>query len=213
MKYLGNPRIEGFTLREPIHGNRIFLMNQYQFDLPEHFIDQLVIYSHDPKDTALNQYTGDTVRFASKEKIVEKWLPRGRTIYTLSDPENRILYGIRWLGVEDMPERDDFTEDINPAEYKFTGAIRLYGAARSIGLSKPYSKETYRHFFTTQDYRRVAGTGMWAINSVGNDVIFSTDKEIGLRVVTRPDNKGKVLKVVSAEEMLRNIRRSDLGLK
>ena len=153
-------------------------------------IGQLVVYSG--SDPEVVRFTSDSERFQDRDAY-ERWLKKGRTVYTLSNGEGNLL-GLIWYGAEPIPQRE-FIVSLNPDLYGFTSARRTYAEARGKGLAAPFSQICQVDFTSLSAYLQRPSPHFWVENSADNIPAMKLADVLGYRVVTKPDQNNKVLLV------------------
>lgn len=98
-------------------------------------------------DQAVGMFTSDAQRFSSVEAF-NKWREENkRMIYTLVD-ESGQLAGISWVGEKELPSGYTYPGWLNPKEYHYTTAVRVYGVARGVGVGSDFQKLAIEHYLT-----------------------------------------------------------------
>ena len=113
----------------------------------------------------------------------QKWLDRGKYIYTLISPNNDLM-GIIWFSQE-KPNFDSYmlTEQFDHDHYSFTFAIRLYSAARGVGLAKQFASIATTHFTQSDSCRMEPRNGIWLDVKSTNLAAISIYKGLGFKQV------------------------------
>lgn len=184
----------------------ILVVNRYIGSLPPNLRDQLIQYSIDDSDTALQLYTRDKVRFGTLTDY-EKWTKKERVVYTLTDSNNTTLYGLLWLG-EDQLKRTDLFEGFNPKDYNFTYAKRLYKGARKKGLAGLQLRTAYRDFIDEFKRGNMDVKGIWAENKYENDDVLRVDLGFGFKRASDPDKERRIVTVASIFDIENNLKKA-----
>lgn len=124
--------------------------NELYYWISKKHIEDIISYTQDSKDTALQKNTSDSKRFASIENM-EKWYQDdGRRIFTLINPEWKLLW-ITYFRPSLMPHIIEITDtQLNNIWHTSTAAIRLYPIARGKWLATAFlqvSERIYRSEF------------------------------------------------------------------
>ncbi|MCH8518951.1 GNAT family N-acetyltransferase, partial [Candidatus Gracilibacteria bacterium] len=128
-------------------------LGRYELHLgiQERHIKDIISYTKDEDDIALQKNTSDNKRFASRESIKKWYSDNGRRVFSLIGGEGELL-GITYFRPSLPPdiikgEDRGFIEKIKDAIHTSTAAIRLYPLARRKGLAAPFlsaSERVYR---------------------------------------------------------------------
>ena len=152
--------------------------------LTEKQIDELVAYTK--KDPEIQKYTHDAARFKNR-KSVDKWLAKGRIIYSLVDSEDNML-GIIWFGQKDLPA-ENYIENFDKNQYQTTFAIRMYGAARGKGLAKKFMADCFKNYLTENN------GSIWLLTAIDNIPALKLYQSFGFKTVTKVDQEGKIIMI------------------
>lgn len=148
------------NFERPDFGKTIFLENiwntyELHVGVSENSIDQIVDYTSNENDTALQMNTGDRKRFSSREKFEDWYHDEWRLVFSLLE-KNGDIAGI-WFGRPSEPpelaniENRELAEKIESNTDKIhTGGIRLYPNARGKWLATPLIQRSsfyYRQTF------------------------------------------------------------------
>jgi ribosomal protein S18 acetylase RimI-like enzyme len=157
-------------------------------DITKDQIKQLVLYTN--TDRLIQKTTEDKKRFASLSSY-NKWLKKGRKIYTLVDNKNNLM-GIMWFGKKELPDKK-YTLSFNKQNYSLTFAIRIYSEARGKGLAIKFIKEAYEKFKKTPEYLQNPAKGMWIEIFEHNLPAIKTYTKFGFRKVCAADKDKKLI--------------------
>lgn len=146
------------------------------------------------QDEAVTHFTSDKKRFADHDAF-EKWLQKGRSIYTLLSKSTSQFAGIVWFGPEPMPVTPQIFSSVDPSNFGATFAIRLYDEARGKGLALPFMKETFSHFMNTVRYAELSSPNFWLETSSGNTSAITTYTHFGFSLAAAPDEQSKIMMV------------------
>ncbi len=174
--------------------------NVYAFNmgLSESLVPQLINYSN--TDPFIRRFTSDTSRFRDEQAYLT-WRKKDRTIYSLTSEDGAELVGIVWLGREVIPYLQfELLEQIKPEDYGITTAKRLYGEARGKGIAKDMMRMAYTEYLKT--HSQDDNTGIWSITSTDNERNIRVNESFGFRRVSKPNSNGKILMVVSYEDLI-----------
>ncbi|MDO8619380.1 MAG: GNAT family N-acetyltransferase [Candidatus Daviesbacteria bacterium] len=154
-----------------------FFPYQIKKGLSEKQIEELLQYTKDDPD--VQKFTSDPVRFKDR-KSFDKWLKKGREIYTLSDSGDNLM-GIIWFAKE-IFEGFKTNQHYSPDKYPYTFAIRMYASARGKGLAK------YFMDFCFADFGK---KGIWLTTSADNAPAVKLYTNFGFKQIpdTNPYNK------------------------
>lgn len=191
--------INAIVLDEKPLGVSVLVVDKYTGNLPEPLLDQLITYSTDHQDIDLQRMTSDGKRFGIEEKR-NAWFVKNRMIYTFSDSSAK-LYGILWIGKEGIPKDTVLFDGINPDDYQFTYATRLYGSARGAGLGRLQMKVAFEDFIKSSAYQKYDGSGFWAQTSSDNVPVIKRDETIGFQRISEPDIQNKVIIAATFEAL------------
>jgi ribosomal protein S18 acetylase RimI-like enzyme len=153
-----------------------------QPEISKHQIDQLITYSN--SDPQVIAFTSDPSRFKDRAAF-NKWLEKGRSIYTLTD-DNGDLLGIVWFGQEYLSGYQ---------QCGFTFAVRTYGPARGQHLASKLITSAFESFQKTDVYQRSSQKGVWLETSADNLAAVSTYTKFGFKKITEPDDKNKIIMI------------------
>lgn len=160
--------------------------------LPEQYWDQLVEYSD--SDKAVGEHTRDPRRFGSREAI-QGWMEKGRNVYTVTDPAEQKLLGLLWFGEDQMPMKGfTYTEEINPADYPVTHALRIYGDLRKKKQTEDVFRTGLAMFQMNAMVQKNDG-GIWIETS--NPIIEHSYTKLGFRKITKTNEQEKFLMVAN----------------
>lgn len=159
-----------------------------QFGLTQKHVNQLIMFTQAETDEI--KLDGDEKRFMSLEQYAV-WRQKGRAIYTLIDSieEGGNLCGIFWAGQKDLPQRSDYTENLDREFYRHTYAFRLYGSARGHGLSHLVLSVCMNDYVG----RLNLPIGAWLEVSGLNASALRMDQKMGYRVVSGLNNRGRLV--------------------
>lgn len=128
--------------------------NELHLGISEKHLDNIISYTQDDEDTALQKNTSDRKRFASRSNIQKWYQDNGRRIFTLISPNGELLWitYFRPSLAPDIIEKYDtiLCATLKHSSHKSTGGIRLYPLARGKGLAKDFlsvSERVYRSEF------------------------------------------------------------------
>lgn len=151
-------------------------------------VDQLIAFTRAEAD--LIKLDGDEQRFMSLGQY-EVWRQKDRTVYSLTDSADKEgnLFGIFWAGQKSLPQRNDYTEFLDPEFYRYTYAFRLYGLVRGKGIS---------HTVLTicmDDYlgRLTLPVGFWLEVGGVNPAALRMDQKMGYKVVSGLNDQGRLI--------------------
>jgi hypothetical protein len=154
-------------------------------------IEQLVAYSTDKNDKAIQNFTSDAERFPNKEAVM-RWL-EGRSVYNLTNADGDLL-GMSGLGKKSMPERKPM-QPFDASEYGVTFMIRMYGPARGKRLSGPLTDFAIHEYKQTEEYQALENKGIWLKTSDTNKPAIKSYIKTGFVQVTEPDEENKILMI------------------
>lgn len=153
-----------------------------QKSISEDAIRELVEFSQ--TDPVIARFTSDRQRFATFQ-AAKNWLSPEKTVYTLSGTKDNLL-GIIWFHPMDNPKAP---------EHHHTFAIRLYGEARGKGLPLKFMEACFA------DYGK---KDVWLVVSHDNDRAISAYLQFGFKRVSSPDEKGKIIMVLTKDRDVKN---------
>ncbi|MBI3379455.1 hypothetical protein HY029_01725 [Candidatus Gottesmanbacteria bacterium] len=162
-----------------------FFMN----DITPSQVTQLIEYSNDLNDTAIQSYTsdtGDTGRFRSLDAY-NKWRVQGKSVYTLVDAADN-LRGIIWIASKAPPDDFQYFEVLDKNVYKLTTGIRLYKEARRSGLAPDFYQRAFQHFFANMGGEISNSPRLWGNANRHNSALLNTIARVGFRQVSYPLN-------------------------
>lgn len=152
-------------------------------------IGELIKFSN--TDPIILSTTRDEERFTDKAAF-DAWYQKLRKVYTLVD-EHKKLLGIIWFGNKLMPKNTHYSSSLDTSHYAITFAIRLYGNARGKGLSKNFIDKAWGMYCESEEYLRNPNKGIWLETNINNFPAISAYKKIGFVLVSKPDDKGRVI--------------------
>ncbi len=152
-------------------------------------VRQLIKFTN--TDPLIAETTRDLERFKDI-KTYRLWLTKKRTIYALID-KNKNLMGIIWFGIKQMPKNINFSEKLNANHYSVTFAIRLYEGARGKSLSKKFITNTWELYSNSKEFLENPNKGLWLETNINNFAAVSSYKNLGFKLVSKPDKKGNVI--------------------
>ncbi len=155
-------------------------------------IQELIKFSN--TDELILKTTNDSVRFKN-EKAVKDWMKKDRKIFTLTNSTEKLL-GIIWFGIEALPRNKIFTEKVNPENYVFTFAIRLYDEARGKGNAGPFLNEGMKRFKKTVEFKTSKSKGFWLETFLKNERAIKTYSSFGFKKISNEDGNGKILMIL-----------------
>ena len=129
--------------------------NELHLGISETHIDDIIKYTRDSEDEALQKNTWDSKRFSSSETMQKWYSDSGRRVYTLIGPDNELL-GICYYRPSLTPNILEVvntckSDNLKNAKHTSTWGIRLYPIARGKGLAKDFlqvSERVYRSEFS-----------------------------------------------------------------
>lgn len=189
-----------------IHSEKLGSHYEFHSGIAEKYIDQLINYTNDLNDVGVQNNTTDRLkasgepgRFSSREEY-DKWLGKGREIYTLIDPATDRLKGILWLGREEIPTKGNtFVPGFDESKYGITYAIRNYGDARGAGVATEFSKKAIKLFKQTETYLGADKKGIWLEVNATNAPGINTYTKLGYRQVSEHTANGRLIMVLPEE--------------
>lgn len=134
-------------LHKPIFGESIYLDTLKNFEvhlgISQKHISELIEYSQDASDEALQKNTSDKTRFFEIKKIETWYNDTDRYIFTLVSKDGR-LAGIWWARpcktpeVREVLDTEAYTSLQNNIENLHTNGIRIYPEFRWIRIATPW---------------------------------------------------------------------------
>ncbi len=182
---------------KPAGSTEISTVYSFNSGLSESLIPQLIEYS--TTDPFIIRYTSDSRRFKDEESYL-MWRKKDRTVYSLTNEDGTMLFGIVWFGKETVPYLEfELIEQMKPEDYGITIAKRLYGEKRGKGIAKDMMKTAFMEYLKThlQDEQ----TGFWSVTSADNEINIKVNESFGFRRVSKPNNN-KILMTVSYEDLI-----------
>lgn len=159
-------------------------------------IKQLVEYSR--TDAEVIRYTSDSTRFQDFESF-QRWFAKGRTVYTLTDLTEK-LQGIIWFGLLTIP-RENLFRSINPENYPFTFAIRVYQDIRGSGCAVGFMAIAFADFISTAEFQDCPGKGIWLETQTDNQAALGLYQRFGFRIASNPrSDERRVIMVLDVQK-------------
>lgn len=163
--------------------------------------DQVILQAN--ADLAVQQNTSDAKRFKNVAAF-DKWLEKGRTIYTITDlgSEDGKLAGIIWFGNEKLPTPSRLLiPDIDLEQRDVTFAIRTYGDARGQGGARSFMGVAFDVFADEMKGNPdMNPERVWLEVSQDNVPAVTLYQHFGFKQLTEADEHGKLLMVYSPSE-------------
>lgn len=164
-------------------------------------LEELINYSN--TDGELKLTTSDAKRFKDKSAF-EIWLRKGRKIYTMTNPEGKLL-GIIWYGKKPVPKDKAYITSFDHGIYGITFAIRIYGNARGKGLAKEFIIYAWKLYKATKDYLESNAKGIWLEVKEDNLRAIGSYGRFGFTKVSSPDIKGRIIMIYPKSKGIKNI--------
>ena len=196
------PKNETLQILIPERLTNASIVYTFNVGLSESLVPQLINYS--TTDPFIRRYTSDTSRFRDEQAYLT-WRKKDRTIYSLTNEDGTELVGIVWFGREVIPYLQfELLEQIKPEDYGITTAKRLYGEARGKGIAKGMMRMAYTEYLKT--HLQDKHTGIWSMTSTDNERNIRVNESFGIRRVSKPNSNGKILMVVSYEDLVATLK-------
>ena len=150
------------------------------FSFTDKQIKQLINYSN--TDPLVKEFTSDKKRFKNLSAF-EAWLGKNPSYFVFSDKGENLI-ALVWFSHKKMPISGF-------AEFNWSLALRVYGEARGKGLAKEFLNLALTIFKNQSPDRKI-----WLSTSFDNLAAIKTYQKLGLKKVSEPNEKAKILMVL-----------------
>lgn len=180
----------------------IYIANSLSDDL----IKQLLDYSKN--DEVVRKNSSDGKRFADIESF-NKWLKKGRTIYILTDNNQKQLLGFFWFGLRPLSKEtiqlDEKYKDLKIANFNITIAYRLYKGLRGKRMFTKTFAQAIKDLVDSDFYKNKKEENLgnfWLETGFNNTNSINAMQKLRFNVIGKNPEKNKRAFLICKDENL-----------